>query len=41
MYGKDDEKKSKEVKRESLNDLRIYSQDTNYPSFLKNTSNLL
>ena len=41
MYGKDDENKSKEVRRESINDIKIIPENSNYPSFLINTSNLL
>ena len=41
MYGNDDENKSKESRRESLNDIKIIPENSNYPSFLINTSNLL
>ena len=41
MYGNDDENKSKESRRESLNDIKIIPENTNYPSFLINTSHLL
>ena len=41
MYGKDDENKSNEFKRRSITEINIYSDNTYYPSFLKNTSNLL
>ncbi len=41
MYGKDDENKSNEFKRRSITEINIYSDNTYYPSFLINTSNLL
>ena len=41
MYGKVDESNSKDIRRGSISDINIFQENSNYPSFLINTSHLL
>ena len=41
MYGKVDESNSKDIRRGSISDINTFTENSNYPSFLINTSHLL
>ena len=41
MYGKVEESNSKDIRRGSISDINIFQENSNYPSFLINTSHLL